>query len=206
MNSIVSAVMTWPGTMIGKPGGYGMTKFADTSGGPSFKSAIDLLVVQRNVIASFGVVGGVEIRFGCHLRWCLPPHRGERLRENELKFGRSGTSVIRLFTRAAKALAFALAARGEPLFDFAADLDEDADEVRHVAARIVDVRLQQDAVARRLVELDVVPVRQQILELRSVVAGRPANERHPRRIEAELVVPHALAAPSPSPHPVRGSR
>ena len=28
--------MTWPGTMIGKPGGYGITNFADTSSGPSF--------------------------------------------------------------------------------------------------------------------------------------------------------------------------
>ncbi|MNJ80197.1 hypothetical protein D3C77_784880 [compost metagenome] len=34
MNSMVSASMIWPGTMMGKPGGYGMTKFADTSSGP----------------------------------------------------------------------------------------------------------------------------------------------------------------------------
>ena len=36
MKSIVSCVRTWPGTMIGKPGGYGMTKLADTNSGPSF--------------------------------------------------------------------------------------------------------------------------------------------------------------------------
>ncbi|MEY9759124.1 hypothetical protein ABIE73_006519 [Bradyrhizobium yuanmingense] len=36
MKSIVSWVMTWPGTMIGKPGGYGITKLAETSSGPAF--------------------------------------------------------------------------------------------------------------------------------------------------------------------------
>ena len=42
MKSIVSCVITWPGTMIGKPGGYGMTKLAETSAGPFFSRSVDL--------------------------------------------------------------------------------------------------------------------------------------------------------------------
>jgi hypothetical protein len=30
MNVMISLVRTWPGTMIGKPGGYGITNFAET--------------------------------------------------------------------------------------------------------------------------------------------------------------------------------
>ena len=37
MKSMVSWVMTWPGTMIGKPGGYGITKLAETRSGPAFR-------------------------------------------------------------------------------------------------------------------------------------------------------------------------
>ena len=37
MNSMVSAAITCPGTMIGNPGGYGITKCAETSGGPFFR-------------------------------------------------------------------------------------------------------------------------------------------------------------------------
>jgi hypothetical protein len=36
MKSMVSCVITWPGTMIGKPDGYGITKFAETRSGPLF--------------------------------------------------------------------------------------------------------------------------------------------------------------------------
>ena len=44
MKAIVSCVITWPGTMIGKPGGYGITNFAETSSGPFFRrSSISLL-------------------------------------------------------------------------------------------------------------------------------------------------------------------
>ena len=44
MNVMISFVMTWPGTMIGKPGGYGITNFAETSSGPLVsRSSISLL-------------------------------------------------------------------------------------------------------------------------------------------------------------------
>ena len=43
MNSMVSAVITWPGTMIGKPGGYGITKSAATSSGPFFSALVHVL-------------------------------------------------------------------------------------------------------------------------------------------------------------------
>ena len=61
-----------------------------------------------------------------------------------------------------------------------------------VAAGVVDVRLQQHRVARRLVDLDVVAVGQQPLELRAVEAGGAADQRHARRIEVELVLAHRL--------------
>ncbi len=45
MKVMVSCVTTWPGTMIGKPGGYGITNFAETSSGPFFsRSSISLLL------------------------------------------------------------------------------------------------------------------------------------------------------------------
>ena len=56
-----------------------------------------------------------------------------------------------------------------------------------IAARVVDVDLDKDAVARRLVDLDVVFLGEQALELGAVEAGRAAHERHPGRIEEELV-------------------
>ena len=50
--------------------------------------------------------------------------------------------------------------------------------------------LQQHAVARGLVELDVVLAGQQPLELGAVEAGGAADQRHARRVEVELVLPH----------------
>ena len=37
MNVMISRLITCPGTMIGKPGGYGITKWAETSGGPDLR-------------------------------------------------------------------------------------------------------------------------------------------------------------------------
>ena len=49
MKVIVSAVITWPGTMIGKPGGYGITKLAETMSGPFFRrSSMSLLASLTN--------------------------------------------------------------------------------------------------------------------------------------------------------------
>ncbi len=89
------------------------------------------------------------------------------------------------------------AALREALVDLVGDRHQHADQVRHVAARIVDVGLQQDGVARRLVELDVVAFGKKPLELRAVEAGGPAHQGHARRIEAKLVVPHAAMRDSP---------
>ena len=48
MKPMVSASITWPGTMIGNPGGYGITKLADTSSGPLFsRSSIFGLISGR---------------------------------------------------------------------------------------------------------------------------------------------------------------
>ena len=64
----------------------------------------------------------------------------------------------------------------EALVDLAGDRHQHADQVCHVAARIVDVGLQQDGVSRRLVELDVVAFRKKTFELRAVEAGGPAHD------------------------------
>ena len=113
-----------------------------------------------------------------------------------LKFGRSGTSFIRHLTRAAKACAAARRS-GQARLDLAADLEQHADQMRDVAARVVDVGLQQHRVARGLVDLDVVVVGQQPLELGAVEARGAADQRHAGRVEAELVLVHALRASRP---------
>jgi hypothetical protein len=59
MKSMVSWVMTWPGTMIGKPGGYGITKLAETSSG-RLQALVDLGLDQRDVLAALRVIGRVE--------------------------------------------------------------------------------------------------------------------------------------------------
>ena len=59
MNVMISFVTTWPGTMIGKPGGYGITNFAETSSGPLRQSLVDRLAVELDVLAVRGVVGHV---------------------------------------------------------------------------------------------------------------------------------------------------
>ena len=89
------------------------------------------------------------------------------------------------------------AALRQALVDLAADLHQHPDQMGDVAARVVDVGLQQDGVARRLVELDVVAARQQSLELRAVEAGGPAHQRHARGIEAELVLLQAAPCRRP---------
>ena len=102
MNAMISFVMTWPGTMIGKPGGYGITKFADTSSGPLGQPLVDLRAVELDVLAVRGVVGHEERR--AHV-----PFLGGALRVvaegvvEALKSGRSGTSSTSDFTRASKA-------------------------------------------------------------------------------------------------------
>ncbi len=62
----------------------------------------------------------------------------------------------------------ALAAILQPRLDLVADLDQHADQMRHVAARVVDVGLEQHRVARGLVDLDVVLVGEHSLELGAV--------------------------------------
>ena len=81
-----------------------------------------------------------------------------------------------------------LAALGEPLLGPPRHVGEGLDQVREVAPRVVDVDLDEHAVARRLVDLDVVLAGEQRLELGAVVAGGATEQRDPRRVEVELVV------------------
>ena len=84
-----------------------------------------------------------------------------------------------------------LATLRQLVLDLVGDLHESPDQLGHVAARVVDVRLQQHRVPRGLVQLDVVVVCQHLLELRPVEAGGAADQREAGGIEAELVIMHA---------------
>ena len=66
-----------------------------------------------------------------------------------LKLGRSHIVHETLGSRG-KDLALAVAATFEPLLDFTADFDQNADEMGDVATGVVDVGLQQHRVARGL--------------------------------------------------------
>ena len=136
-----------------------MTKFAETSSGPSFSRRSHLGIEKPDIFAAGGIVGRDRSRCGCRLRGVVLPASARNASWKRLKFGRSGTSVIRHLTRASNVLRTFGAALRQALLDLAADLDQHADQVRDVAARVVDVGLQQHAVARGLVELDVVMAR-----------------------------------------------
>ncbi len=86
--------------------------------------------------------------------------------------------------------------------DLAADLGQHPDKMRDVAAGIVDVGLEQHGIARGLVELNAIAVGENALELRAVESGGATDQRHSRRVEAELVFPQAAQ----SHHPVGARR
>ena len=90
-----------------------------------------------------------------------------------------------------------LAAIAQTLVDVLRQLQQHPDEQGDIAARVVDVRLQQHAVAGRLVELDVVLFSQNFLQLRTVEARLAAHQRDARRIEKEFIVPDALRGIEP---------
>src|SRR5215472_7896057 len=101
MNSIVSALITCPGTMMGKPGGYGITKFAETSSGPSFSrlSSSGLASFRcSHCCARYALKNAARISPSHVLLEGSSRKRAEKL----LKLGRLGTSVIKDLTRAAK--------------------------------------------------------------------------------------------------------
>ena len=76
----------------------------------------------------------------------------------------------------AKRLPRRAAVTGKALVDLAGEVRQRLDEMRRVAARVVDVDLDEDAVARRLVDLDVEALGEQTLELRAVEAGLAAQQ------------------------------
>src|SRR4029450_10771726 len=59
--------------------------------------------------------------------------------------------------------------------------------MRRIGARIVDVDLKQNAVARGLVDLNIETVSEQPFELSAVETGFPAQDRQARRVERELI-------------------
>src|SRR6185369_16009355 len=64
---------------------------------------------------------------------------------------------------------------------------ENLDQVGNVAAGVVDVRLEQNAVTRSLVQLNVELAREQSFERRAIETGRTTQQRDASRIQNELV-------------------
>ena len=135
-------------------------------------------LISLQVLAAVVVVGHVERRCACRLRASCPVGSSRKPSWKWLKFGRSGTSSI----RTSPAPRTPRAPRRRRSRDAALDLlarsrRSTLIRLRDVAARVVDVGLQQHAVARGLVELDLVLGGEQVLELRAVEAGGAADQR-----------------------------
>ena len=117
----------------------------------------------------------------CSAPGIVPEHVVEAAEVRQVRY------VLHQRSPAPRTAACGLAALSELRLNLPREVGQRLQQQRRVAARVVDVGLQQDAVARRLVHLDVESVRQQGLELGAVEAGPPADERQPRRVECELV-------------------
>ena len=94
---------------------------------------------------------------------------------------------------------------GELALQAARDVGQHLDQVGDVTARVVDVSLKQNAVARSLIELDIELTCQQSLEGRAVEARRTAQERDSRGIEDEFVGGPGVDRLSSSSLPPHGS-
>src|ERR671912_2102382 len=68
------------------------------------------------------------------------------------------------------------AVAGKAVVDLAGEVRQRLDEVRRVAPSVVDVDLDEDAVARRLVDLDVETLGEEALERGAVEAGLAAKQ------------------------------
>ena len=169
-----------------------MTKLAETSSGPSFSRLFDLRTVERHILAirfDIGAVeGGAHVAFVGLLARVLAEGVVEAAEVRKVGHVVHQALHPRVERRLARLRRHCLRRSSISL----ADLDQHADQMRDVAARVVDVRLQQHRVARRLVDLDVEAVGQQALELRAVETGGAAHQRHARRIEVELVLAHGF--------------
>ena len=152
MNSMVSAVMTWPGHHDGEARGIGDHELGG-DGLAALHQIIDLLAVELHVRAVLRVVGQEERRahvafVGLALR-ILAEGIVEPAEVRQI--GHVGDQALdagverRLLVVILRQLAV----------QFARDVGQHLDEVGDVAAGVVDVGLEQDAVARGLVELDV---------------------------------------------------
>ena len=80
-----------------------------------------------------------------------------------------------------------LAISRELALQFARYIRENLDQVGNVTAGVVNIGLEQDAVARRLVELDVELTCQQPLELGAIKPRGTAQQRDASGIQNELV-------------------
>src|SRR5688572_24525601 len=170
-----------------EPGRVGNDEVGGDELGTVFQPLVDVGTGQLDDLAVRGVIGHVErvadvadIRRSARI---VPEHVVESAEVRQIRH------VLHQRPHAGDELrACGLAALIELALDLPRDVGQRLQQQRGVAARVVDVRLQQDAVARRLVHLDVEAVRQQCLELRPVEAGPPADERQPGRVERELVL------------------
>ena len=166
---------------------------------------VDLLALELDVLDVGGVVGHV-------VRLAHVPFLGGALRVvaegvvEALEVGQVRHVLDQRLHPRRKAARSVPAALGEPLVDRPRHVGEGLDQVREVAPRVVDVDLDEHAVARGLVDLDVVLAGEQRLELGAVVPRGAAEQRDPGRIEVELVVVQRADRVASSSSPARPSR
>src|SRR5258706_476398 len=87
---------------------------------------------------------------------------------------------------------FCLAGLVKSFLDCPRYLYQRFNEMSYITAGIVDVGLQQHAVTRSLVQLNVIVCGKQILELRAVIRGRTAYQGKTCDIERELIFTQRL--------------
>ena len=134
---------------------------------PLFQSTVDFGIGKTDMLTMGSIVGCVES--GTDIALVGPPARIRPERLMEMREIRQVWHIgHETFHSRIECLPDVGSALGQTSVDFAADLHQHADQVRDVAAGIVDVGLKKDRVSRRLVELDVVLRGEQVLERRAV--------------------------------------
>ena len=152
---------------------------------PRFDQIVDLLAVELHMRAVLRVIGEEERR--AHVAFvCLAARifaEGVVEAAEVGKVGNVGDQAL----HAGVKRRLLLAITREPALQFARDIRENLDQVGDVTAGVVDVGLEQDAVARGLVELDVELTCQQSLELGAIKPGGTAQQSDAGGIQNELV-------------------
>ena len=163
----------------------------DKTGRDQFRTAlqtsIDLGIRKTDKLATRRVVGGIkaapDIAFIGLLAGIAPETVVEAREVRQVRH--VGHQAL---DPCVECLASVRATLSEGAIDLSTNFGQHPNEIRNVAAGVVDVGLEQYGITRGLVDLDSVAICEDPLELGPVEARRAAHQRHARGIEAELVV------------------